>query len=387
MSTDVITDSNQLSSSSILNQFTYDNYTSVDLATTNDFFSEDDRNACDIIDNDFSNLNNNFYNDLGSDDVSLPVELVESLLINTTLSDHSNKNILISDDDMLHAHTKINDNLSISRNDDDSNEEQNANNNINPMFLFTNKSNKISQANQKQNGNITNNLVSNIIFEILTPIEIKFITRKFIFFYMFQFTIQSNTSQTTGISDLKDNKKQNKLLKSVNSHKTTNKPSFRHQNYKVQRKIEEEGEDIYNSDFQRSTDIQYDQAKSIEYAISLPVDSYLSETTYRPIYQTQTVYDSSINNINSNVSNNQISDPVLTQVQLNNKASFNIQHYDSNKPLLVSNHRVSYQNDFYTNRKINYMLNHQNESNPVHIQNLIPNNFVNIQQVIVNYIF
>lgn len=166
LTSDPNSNNNPLNSSNTLNQFTYDNFTSVDLATANDFFSEDDRNACDLINNDLSNLNTNFYNHLGSDDVSLPVELVESLLINATLSDHSNKNIMIpSNDDLVQSHSQINDNRSFSRcHNDDSNEEQNANNNINPMFLFNNKpNNKISQFSLKQSGNMVNSEVSNII--------------------------------------------------------------------------------------------------------------------------------------------------------------------------------------------------------------------------------
>lgn len=82
-----------------------------------------------------------------------------------------------------------------------------------------------------------------------------------------------------------------------------------------------------------------------------------------------------------------MSDPVLTQIQLNNKP-VNFQHHNLNKPVLVSNNFfISNKNDNFENRKINYLLNHQNVGNNAQTQNLITNNIVDLssQQVIFSY--
>ena len=99
--------------------FIYDGFNTIDLPSANEF------DACNLlIENDFVTLNSNIY-DNGSN-ISLPDDL-ESLLINTTLSEEINNS---------NTSSQLTRSLGRGIQHDDTSDEQNVANNINPMFLF-----------------------------------------------------------------------------------------------------------------------------------------------------------------------------------------------------------------------------------------------------------
>lgn len=352
---------NMLDSNNIinqLNQFTYENYPSVDLSSANDLFGDEDANLnnCNlVIENDLSVFNSNIYDENDTSNVSLPVDL-ESLLINTTLSDHSSQNVLIStpnvgalDSSEMNDHRYLNS----RHHHDDASDEQNVNNNINPMFLF-NKPNNIGQFNNQNQTGLVNNVVDGTDFNNNTNNEKKFIK-------------QSNKPSPI-------------LSQAPNSHQQTGKLSFRQGSYQIyQRKIDEEGEEafIFDSQIQpQQIQLQYDtdQHNQGTTAISLPTDSNLPQNFYNRMNQNQTNYGArNINEMLNAQTNQQISDPVLTQVQLNNNKS----NYNMNNNLVkenVNNNNNNAQlNQFnassnsnntnptnLNNRKISYLLSQQN---------------------------
>ena len=132
--------------------FVYDAYSGVDLVNTSDLLlnDEDERNACNLaIETDFGALESSFFDNSGGN-VSLPIDL-ESMLISATLSDdHSGHNILINSNNCGSVgRVALNQRNYGRAHQEDPSEDQNVNNNINPMFLFS-----------KTNTNTNNNVPS-----------------------------------------------------------------------------------------------------------------------------------------------------------------------------------------------------------------------------------
>ncbi len=259
---------------------------------------------------------------------------------------------------------------------DDTSDEQNVANNINPMFLF-NKTGQQQLFNHIDTSTDFNN----------NPNENKFIKQ----------TNKPSPILSQAPNAFSDRHQQSAKASNAFQHSASYQ--------QIQRKIlEEEAEDIFNQNLPLN---YFDNSHSnIGTASSLPVDSYFTQNYYnsKPAnnrldsQQQQTNQESSIywsgRTINqianpnqqqrSNISNQQqpMSDPVLTQAQLNNKAA----NYNTTTNNMQNNTKEpQFNNTSNTNnRKISYLLNQQHQKRQQQQQQqMLSSNM--IQQVQTNY--
>lgn len=296
-----------------LSPFIYDNYNTVDLTSTNDF------DACNLaFENDFATLNANI--DLnGNTNVSLPVD-IESLLINASLSDNSNQNVLIQEFE-----------LTSSNRQEEVSDEQSVTNNINPMFLFNRSNNQFETNSTDFNNN--------------TKTDNKIDTSKFI----------KQTNKPSPILSQSPN--------TFNYHQQLQgKSSFHPNAYQVQQRkiVEEDIEDVFNQNHQ----INYynnQHSQSIT-ASSLPADSYLIQNFYNNNNDKQSHHYNTGRNTNQMISNQQVtdqqaSDPTLTQVTLSNKANYSMGNLNKDQQASGYSNVTS----SGSNRKISYLLSQQEQ--------------------------
>jgi hypothetical protein len=305
---------------------------------------------------------------------------LESLLVNTTLSD-SSQNILLQQHQQQqhHSHTP----------DEDPNSEDNINitNNINPMFLFNNY--KFNNTDLNNNNNINNNNNNN-----------------------------NNNNQSTTMSSSESNKIKNILqqqqkikLASLHQESHSNNSSSNFNNnvsfnlnenlIRQRNKIVEEGEEDFDSSHNSQFTGQFNYTDQLQHGIqplnqlgpmSLPTTSYLDSNSYRFINNPVHIHQNSNNQYNSYISDSSASpssfmakqqsplaDPVLTQIQLNSHQSIENPTKNAKAQLILNNqHLISISNQPKQSRKVNFLI---QDNQTKQQQYFNPNSFLNTNAI------